>query len=452
MKKWMAMPLGFMLALNLTACGAGTPGGAEDSTPTQADALHFEVATQVYENEYKADDGTVLLAERYELPVLDLRTEYCELYTLAENVTANGGAGIPAQVTAQNAFNTEMNNVLAGLEAEAAQMATEAKELYAENDTSVFLGSYWASELSLTQTYMTDGKFLSVAAEHYTYYGGVHPNFVTRAWNFDLTTGEFLTLDALASEEGDLQGNSLQENIYWNILSQIDQKNLSGEYFDDYDSYLQDFPSLATLNFTEDGLTVTFDQYVIAPYAAGPQVFEVPYDAFYSALSEHAKEILDVSQERLVLSDLDTAATLWSWLFMTTPPTGDTPDKAEINGYTYYSADIPGVSTLEDMQELMYRYFDRALADEWLEESERYAEVDGRLYVLDADHGSNDSIIDDVRSVTLDGEGGIVTQTVTYGEWNEASQSQVPNGEETFEYPFILIDGHAVFSAFPYPY
>ena len=100
MKKWMAMPLGFMLALNLTACGAGTPGGAEDSTPTQADALHFEVATQVYENEYKADDGTVLLAERYELPVLELRTEDGELYTLAENVTANGGAGIPAQVTA----------------------------------------------------------------------------------------------------------------------------------------------------------------------------------------------------------------------------------------------------------------------------------------------------------------------------------------------------------------
>lgn len=148
----------------------------------------------------------MLLAERYELPVLELRTEEGELYTLAENVTANGGTGNPAQVTAQNAFNTEMNNVLAGLESEAAQMAAEAKELYAENSTSVFLnGSYWTSELSLTQTYMTDGKLLSIAAENYTYYGGVHPNSATRAWNFDLTTGEFLTLDALASEEGDLQ-------------------------------------------------------------------------------------------------------------------------------------------------------------------------------------------------------------------------------------------------------
>ena len=218
MKKWMTLLLCCVLALNLTACGAGAPGGPEDNAPPQASALHFEVATQVYENEYKADDGTVLLAERYELPVLELRTEDGELYTLAENVTANGGTGNPAQFTAQNAFNTEMNNVLAGLESEAAQMATEAKELYAENGTSVFLnGSYWTNELSLTQTYMTEGKLLSIAAENYTYYGGVHPNSATRAWSFDLTTGEFLTLDALASEEGDLQGNSLQESIYWNI-------------------------------------------------------------------------------------------------------------------------------------------------------------------------------------------------------------------------------------------
>lgn len=277
MKKWMTLLLCCVLALNLTACGAGAPGGPEDNAPPQASALHFEVATQIYENEYKADDGTVLLAERYELPVLELRTEDGELYTLAENVTANGGAGIPAQVTAQNTFNTEMNNVLAGLESEAAQMAAEAKELYAENGTSVFLnGSYWTNELSLTQTYMTEGKLLSIAAENYTYYGGVHPNSATRAWNFDLATGEFLTLDALASEEGDLQGNSLQESIYWNIYEQIAQKSLSEGYFDDYDSYLQDFPTLATLNFTENGLTVTFDQYVIAPYAAGPQVFSVP--------------------------------------------------------------------------------------------------------------------------------------------------------------------------------
>ena len=62
MKKWMTLLLCCVLALNLTACGAGAPGGPEDNAPPQASVLHFEVATQIYENEYKADDGTVLIA------------------------------------------------------------------------------------------------------------------------------------------------------------------------------------------------------------------------------------------------------------------------------------------------------------------------------------------------------------------------------------------------------
>ena len=48
---------------------------------------------QVYENEYKADDGTLLLSEHYELPQLELRNADGTVYDAAEDVTANGGAG-----------------------------------------------------------------------------------------------------------------------------------------------------------------------------------------------------------------------------------------------------------------------------------------------------------------------------------------------------------------------
>lgn len=452
MKKWMAMLLCCALMMGLAACGAGS-GGPKGSDSPQERALHFEVVTQTYEDEYKAEDGTVLLAERYELPTLELRTEDGESYAPAENVTAGGSAAESAQIAAQSAFNTEMSNVLAGLRSEASQMAAEGKELYETTGSAGFTGgSCWVNELSVTSTYMTEEGLLSVVAENYTYYGGAHPNSVSRTWSFDLTTGEFLTLDALSSEEGNINGDSLQTSIYQNIVSQIDSQGLSEAYFDDYDSYLSDFPAFATFYFTATGMTVAFDTYIIAPYAAGPQVFDVPYSVFYSALNERAKTLLEVPQEQIVLSDFDTAATLWSWLFITTPPTEDTPDEMEINGYTYYQADIPGVSTLADMRELMYRYFDKALADRWLEETERYAEANGRLYVLSADRGSNDSIMDETCSVALDGESGTVTQTVTYGEWDEATQSRAATGEETFAYPFTLVDGYAVFSAFPYPY
>ena len=87
MKKWMAMLLCCALIMGLAACGAGS-GGPKGSDSPQERALHFEVVTQTYEDEYKAEDGTVLLAERYELPTLELRTEDGESYTPAENVTA----------------------------------------------------------------------------------------------------------------------------------------------------------------------------------------------------------------------------------------------------------------------------------------------------------------------------------------------------------------------------
>ena len=450
MKKWMAMLLSCVLALNLAACGAGADGGPEDSNPAET-ALHFELTTSVYEDEYKADDGTVLFSERYELPQLELRDESGDVYTLAENVTANGGAGETAQLRVQAAFNTEMESVLTSLRADAGKMTEEAKELYAAGtDWSMFTtGGSWTSELTLGEVYRVEGKLLSIAAEEYTYYGGPHPNSASRTWNFDLTSGEFLTFDDLASQEGDVNGNTLQERIYWSIASQIGEQNLNEGYFDDYDSYLLDFPSFAALRFTAAGMTVTFDNYIIAPYAAGPQVFEVPYDAFYSALSEHAKELLDVSQEQIVLSDFDTAAALWAWFHMLSPACSAESGTVEIGGYTYWGAEISGVSTMSELRALLCRYFDASLADEWLaEEPARFAEEGGRLYVLDGARGSDIDIIGDTRSVTLEGETGVVTQVITRRD----PGGEDPGGEETIEYPFTLVDGHAVFSAFPYPY
>ena len=449
MKKLLSTLLALSLALSLGACAVKVDPSEPDEPAKDELRIVFTEEHLTKEAEYKADDGTVLLIEKYDLPQLEVRTSADEVYTPPVSNTA---VDVPQEYAAALAFNAEMQRAADALDASAQEALAMAREHYAGLDEEQ--RAYWtnyAEELIVDDICQFSG-LVSVWGGGYSNYGGAHGWESIRAWSFDLTTGEFLTLDALSSEEGDINGDSLQTSIYQNIVSQIDSQGLSEAYFDDYDSYLSDFPAFATFYFTATGMTVAFDTYIIAPYAAGPQVFDVPYSVFYSALNERAKTLLEVPQEQIVLSDFDTAATLWSWLFITTPPTEDTPDEMEINGYTYYQADIPGVSTLADMRELMYRYFDKALADRWLEETERYAEADGRLYVLSADRGSNDSIMDETCSVALDGESGTVTQTVTYGEWDEATQSRAATGEETFAYPFTLVDGHAVFSAFPYPY
>ena len=57
------------------------------------------------------------------------------------------------------------------------------------------------------------------------------------------------------------------------------------------------------------------------------------------------------------------------------------------------------------------------------------------------------------HSASLKGKSGTVTQTVWLRNWDDAAGDWVLTGEtETYEYPFTLADGHAVFSAFPCPY
>ena len=52
-----------------------------------------------------------------------------------------------------------------------------------------------------------------------------------------------------------------------------------------------------------------------------------------------------------------------------------------------------------------------------------------------------------------DGDSGVLTQTVVLLAWDDTAQTWTDTGKtEAYEYPFTLVDGHAVFSAFPYPY
>lgn len=448
MKKWMGLLLSCALALNLAACGAGTDGGPEDTTP-QGGALQITFADPlVKETEYTADDGTVLLTERYELPQLEVRTAGGEVYPQPDTA---GNA--PQECRTVLTFNTEMQRAAEALDASAQEELETAREYYAGLTSEQ--RAYWtnyAAELNIDNIYQHNG-LVSVWGDGYSYYGGAHPNFVTRAWNFDLTAGEFLTIDDLSSEEGDLNGFSVQQLAGYEMDRQIYEKNLNEGYFDDYSSYLPDFPSFASFYFTSSGMTVVFDTYIIAPYAAGPQIFEVPYSAFYNALSDHAKELLDVSQEQCILANFDSAATLWAWFYMGDPPM-DSNVTSEVDGSLYYLTDIDGVKTMKDLHALLCRYVTPELAGEWLDSAgQRYRDIDGRLYAMSAGRGSNESLGKDTRSVALDGDGGVLTQTVALLEWDDTAQTWTDTGKtESYEYPFMIKDGRAVFSAFPYPY
>lgn len=285
MKKLFASLLTLSLLLSLTACGGnGDPTDPDAPKPSQPETpeLTFAVGTPLtHESTYTADDGTLLLHTNYELPQLELRTADGALYEPGAAATQS------AAVAVRDAFNAEMERCYAAVLSNESELAQEARDHYG-SDSMSFEYIYYEDELLGEVVYQTDG-LISVLANAYAFYGGAHPNTSTLTWIFDLTTGEFLTLDALNAQSStdSALGKTLVDTLASEIVNRIYEEGLDDYLYDDFYSYVYDLSSNAHFYFSGSGMTVNFDAYVLGPYASGPQTFEIPYSHFYNALDSH---------------------------------------------------------------------------------------------------------------------------------------------------------------------
>ena len=417
MKKLLSTLLALSLALSLGACAVKVdPTGPDAPKPSQPETpeLTFAVGTPLtHESTYTADDGTLLLHTNYELPQLELRTADGALYEPGAAATQS------AAVAVRDAFNAEMERCYAAVLSNESELAQEARDHYG-SDSMSFEYIYYEDELLGEVVYQTDG-LISVLANAYAFYGGAHPNTSTLTWSFDLTTGEFLTLDALNAQSStdSALGKTLVDTLASEIVNRIYEEGLDDYLYDDFYSYVYDLSSNAHFYFSGSGMTVNFDAYVLGPYASGPQTFEIPYSHFYNALDSHTQSLLNVPQDEIIIADYYTTKTLWSWFNMTPPPVDSSAE----------------------------------LADEWLATG-RFVESDGALYAACADRGSDITIDTESYLVAWNGDAGEIMQTITRREWNDETGDfvPVPGSETYYAYPFTTMNRHAVFSAFPCPY
>ena len=103
--------------------------------------------------------------------------------------------------------------------------------------------------------------------------GGVHPNYYTSTLNFDLKSGKEITLaDLFQPNSGYLKAIS--------DYSIADLKTRLSDMSDDdwiATGAGADAENYKSWNLTKKGLMITFDQYQVAAYAAGPQTVIIPY-------------------------------------------------------------------------------------------------------------------------------------------------------------------------------
>lgn len=160
--------------------------------------------------------------------------------------------------------------------------ALEAQyEAYLENAYSSFetMAANGYSEAFLTnsiaRTVSLDRLDESVLSVHYVdqfFTGGSHGNTVNTCYSYS-TDGTRLTLQMLSDAP-----EQLRSFVTDYLLELTQQPAYDGVFFDGYEQALPDALSDGNWCLTNEGLSIVFDPYEIAPYVAGSQTFVIPYE------------------------------------------------------------------------------------------------------------------------------------------------------------------------------
>lgn len=407
--------------------------------------VSFVLTQDEYIDELVDDDGTVLLRAAWTLPRLTVQDENGALLDRrSDDVSLSPGEQRGLAVC--ETFNAEMAKLLEEKREGAEDLADMArsdiairKELEA---SGAGFGEFvtYADELSIVSQYQTD-TLVSLCLLTYSSSGGAHPNSAYFTWNFDLTSGEFLTYEDFAADEAAFRAAVSDE-----IMDQIFRERLGEYYYEDYETYVENL-AYANVCFAPEGMTVRFDEYTMGPHAAGTPTFFISYGILADRLGERGLALLSLPREAFLLADFYRARELWE-LFNLCSLKADYSSSIEVDGVLRSRVVAEGVSSLNDLRAMLCEYVSEDLADAWIAEGP-YLELDGVLYTAAAGRGKDLTLGRERLTVELSGKGGEVVAALSRVSYNELTDSW-DVGEETEErrFPFVLRDGGAVFTAF----
>ena len=122
-----------------------------------------------------------------------------------------------------------------------------------------------------------DQGVLSLSGTISTYSGGMHPDHTNMSVNYDLLTGDILTLGSI------MHMDATREDFRELVLAELAPKAQELYLYSDYEQGIAkrfdtDESQDENFYFTSTGLCFYFSPYEIAPYASGTITVEIPYE------------------------------------------------------------------------------------------------------------------------------------------------------------------------------
>lgn len=269
------------------------------------DRIH--VTIQKTHEEFKADDGTVLLTNDTEMPVVTIRD--------AEDIAAKINKDIEDYYAA---YSTDDNETL--------EWARSDYEERQGTDEEAWFNAY-TQDVTVNVTRMDD-QVLTYKLTAGAYTGGAHGNYGSVGRNYDMTTGELIRFEDLAEDISRFHAAALDYMV--NLAETPSYKErLFNPTKEDLDSTLFQTGSWV---FTGSGIRFFSDPYVLGPYSSGEIGFTLPYEKAYEiGLKDAYRYTGNFMEERYYTSHYNT----------------DTMENIPLDGEPEYFFDLNGDGTEE---------------------------------------------------------------------------------------------------------
>ncbi|WP_298034638.1 DUF3298 and DUF4163 domain-containing protein [uncultured Dysosmobacter sp.] len=280
--------ISLLMTLLLTACAStATMTDVKNALPPEAlrtaePEIQYTVELRIWEDEARAEDGTLLVSRSFRLPVMTVCREDGTVINEARTEAES------AALAAAAAFNERFEEWTSG---------TAFQGLAAEAETDLEWrrseGMEWQTGYELTldcMVYQTD-RLVSIAGSYYSYIeGAAHPNTWQMGWTFDLEAGAFVEPEELS--EGAALGDAVTaEILQLAALPTEDGPAATEQYWEDYEEIVANWTGYAVF-FDGTGMNVVFSPYELACYAAGPQAFHIAYEKLEPGLNQRGRTLL----------------------------------------------------------------------------------------------------------------------------------------------------------------
>lgn len=280
MKRCFSVLLALFLCLTLFGCGKEAPA----APPVDNGVTSTPPAEQPRE-EHPSQQPVTPPAEE-PVPADPLPGE--QVAPEVPEITPDGNIVITHNANNETVFRLDLNllscadlpkidsyykTMCADLEALYALSGDEATRQQAEYQTMGYEFLPWAASVNAEVT-RNDGVTLSVLREIYENLGGAHPMVTYQAETFDVASQGRLLLGNLFTVAEDVYFPRLRDMI----LSQMDKQETENgvAYFDSAREQLMTLLDPMDFALTEDCLLIFYNEYALAPHAAGPQLFYLP--------------------------------------------------------------------------------------------------------------------------------------------------------------------------------